>query len=343
VSLLAELEQIDRALVSKRLAVARLDARIAQVESEIERLEGRRGRVAEDLVRQQAALSARLETLARLAMAPAGPGWPPDPEGLRRRLAANDLARVTQDDLARLTRYDETAERLAARQAAVARGRQELVALRRAVDRERAEVAGHADRRRELLREVKDDRTTHERMAAELTEASRRLEALVRSLARRPPPVRRAVARPSVPAAPRGPAVGLERERGHLPWPVEGRVIGEFGPQVNPRFGTETVRPGIDIEAPEGAPIRAVAPATVAYRGWLKGYGNLVILDHGDGFHTLYAHASTVLVDEGETVRAGGVIGRVGETGSVDGPRLHFEVRSQGRAEDPRQWLSGRP
>ncbi|HSE94425.1 MAG TPA: M23 family metallopeptidase, partial [Methylomirabilota bacterium] len=116
-----------------------------------------------------------------------------------------------------------------------------------------------------------------------------------------------------------------------------------FGPQVHPRFGTEILRRGVDIEAAEGAPIRAVFAGTVLYRGWLRGYGNLVILDHGEGYYTLYAHASEVLVADGDTVRAGQSIARVGETGSVDGPRLYFEVRYQGRAEDPQAWLRRRP
>jgi murein DD-endopeptidase MepM/ murein hydrolase activator NlpD len=115
-----------------------------------------------------------------------------------------------------------------------------------------------------------------------------------------------------------------------------------FGRQVHPRFGTETFRRGVDIEADEGAPIRAVYAGTVLYRGQLKGYGNLIILDHGAGYYTLYAHASEILVEEGDRVRAGQAIGRVGETGSLEGPRLYFEVRYQGRPEDPEQWLRRR-
>jgi septal ring factor EnvC (AmiA/AmiB activator) len=340
VSLLAELEGIDRTLAVKRGALQRLDRRIGQVETEIETLEGRRGRVAEDLVGQQAALSARLDALARLASTPASPSWAVGPATLAQRGAIADLTRIARDDLDRLTRYDATADRLTARQAAGARARRELVALRRAVDTERAQVATQAERRRALLDEAREDRATHERLAGELAEAARRLETLVRGLARRAP-AQRALVR-ATPTQPRGPAVGLGRERGQLPWPTEGRIVADFGPQTHPRFGTETLRTGVDIEAPEGAPIRAVAAGTVAYRGWLKGYGNLVVLDHGDGYHTLYAHASQVLVDEGDQVKIGELIGRVGETGSVEGSRLYFEVRHQGRAEDPQSWLRRR-
>jgi septal ring factor EnvC (AmiA/AmiB activator) len=346
VSLLAELEGIDRVLAVKRGTLRQLDRRIGQVEGEIEVLEGRRGRVAEDLVGQQAALSTRLDALARLASSPAGPPWVLAPARLARERAIQDLAGIVRDDVARLTRFDATADQLMARQEAAARGRRELVELRKAVDSERAQIATQAERRRTLLEETREDRATHERLAGELTEATRRLEALVRSLARRAPS-QRAVARAAPPPSRGpvllGPAIGLGRERGQLPWPAEGRIVGEFGPQTHPRFGTETIRTGIDIEALEGAPIRAVAAGGVAYRGWLKGYGNLLVLDHGDGYHTLYAHASEILVDEGDQVKVGEVIGRVGETGAVEGPRLYFEVRYQGRAEDPGLWLRRRP
>ena len=341
ISLLAEIEGIDRTLTLKRAALQQLDRRIVQVETELDALEGRRDRAVEDLVGQQAALSARLETLGRLAAAPGVPRWATGAAALARQRAVADLAGIARDDLDRLTRYDATADRLTARQEAAARARRELVELRSAVDAERAQVTAQAERRRTLLSETREDRATHERLARELTEAARRLETLVRSLARRAP-AQRAVAR-ATPAPSPGPAVGLGRERGQLPWPTEGRVVAGFGRETHPRFGTETLRTGIDIEAPEGTPIRAVAAATVAYRGWLKGYGNLLVLDHGDGYYTLYAHASQILVDEGDQVKGGELIGRVGETGSVEGPRLHFEVRYQSRAEDPQLWLRRRP
>jgi septal ring factor EnvC (AmiA/AmiB activator) len=341
ISLLAELEGIDRTLMLKRAALQQLDRRIVQVEAELDALEGRRDRVVEDLVSQQAALSARLETLARLAAAPQTPPWAAGAATLARRRAVADLAGIARADLDRLTRYDASADRLTARQEAAARARRELVELRSAVDAERAQVAAQAARRRTLLSETREDRATHERLAGELTEAARRLETLVRSLARRAP-AQRAVARATPPLAPR-PAVGLGRARGQLPWPTEGRVVAGFGRETHPRFGTETLRTGIDIEAPEGTPIRAVAGGTVAYRGWMKGYGNLLVLDHGDGYYTLYAHASQILVDEGDQVKGGELIGRVGETGSVEGSRLHFEVRYQSRAEDPQLWLRRRP
>ena len=348
VSLLAELERIDRTLVKKRGEVAELDRRIAQLEADLARLEGRRGQVAEDTVVQQSALVARVRVLDRWRTTPGPPGWLAGAEVQARAGLADDLARVAARDAARLVAFDETRTRLAARRLQVSQGRRELVELRGAVLAERAQVNDQAARRRALLVSVRDDRAAHERMVRELEEAAGRLEALVRALQRRAAeraraPARTAVARSdSGPARPAPPAVGLGALRGQLPWPADGRVVAGFGRQVHPRFGTETIRHGLDIEAPDGAEIRAVHVATVLYRGWLKGYGNLVVLDHGEGYYTLYAHASEVLVDEGDRVRAGQRIARVGETGSVEGPRLYFEVRYQGQAQDPLAWLRGR-
>ena len=130
--------------------------------------------------------------------------------------------------------------------------------------------------------------------------------------------------------------------RGRLPWPTDGRIAAPFGAQVHPRFGTRTFRNGVDIEAPDGKAVQAVLAGQVIYTGWFKGYGNLIIIDHGQELYTLYAHVLDIEVREGEEVRQGQRIGTVGDTGTLAGPRLYFEVRYQGRPQDPEQWLRQR-
>jgi septal ring factor EnvC (AmiA/AmiB activator) len=132
---------------------------------------------------------------------------------------------------------------------------------------------------------------------------------------------------------------GFASLRGRLTWPADGRVVAEYGPQVNPRFGTKTFRNGIDIEATEGSSIAAVFPGHVVYTGWFRGYGNLIIVDHGGEYYTVYAHAADIRVTEGDEVKQGQIIGTVGDTGSLQGPRLYFEVRHEGKPQDPAQWL----
>jgi murein DD-endopeptidase MepM/ murein hydrolase activator NlpD len=210
--------------------------------------------------------------------------------------------------------------------------------LRADTKREQAEVDREAGRRRVLLAKVRDERAYHERMVGELTEASRRLEAFIRDLQAK----QRRLAKVPPSRAPDTPGVGFGALRGRLPWPTDGRIVTGFGTQVHPRFGTRTQRNGVDIEAVEGTEVAAVFPGTVVYTGWFKGYGNLIILDHGSDYYTLYAHVSEIRVKEGDDVRQGQRIGTVGDTGSLAGPRLYFEVRYQGRPQDPEQWLRQR-
>jgi murein DD-endopeptidase MepM/ murein hydrolase activator NlpD len=135
-------------------------------------------------------------------------------------------------------------------------------------------------------------------------------------------------------------AVKSAEPAGSLPgfrWPVRGRVIAAFGPKPN---GVQN--DGINLAVPEGTPIKAAEEGVVAYAGSeLKGYGNLVLVRHPNGFVTAYAHASDILVKRGETVKRGQVIAHAGQTGSVTSPQLHFEIRKGATPVDPSQYLSG--
>ena len=122
---------------------------------------------------------------------------------------------------------------------------------------------------------------------------------------------------------------------GTLTLPVAGPVTSPFGARTSPTTGSQEFHEGMDIGAAEGTPIRAAAPGTVTFAGQMSGYGNVVILSHGGGMQTRYAHQSAMSVTAGQTVAAGEVIGAVGATGEATGPHLHFEVRLNGVAVDP--------
>jgi murein DD-endopeptidase MepM/ murein hydrolase activator NlpD len=120
-------------------------------------------------------------------------------------------------------------------------------------------------------------------------------------------------------------------------WPVRGRVIQAFGPKPN---GLQN--DGINLAVPEGTPIKAAEDGVVAYAGnELKGYGNLVLVRHSNGFVTAYAHASDILVKRGDAVKRGQVIAHSGQTGNVTSPQLHFEIRKGATPVDPAQYLNG--
>jgi len=122
-----------------------------------------------------------------------------------------------------------------------------------------------------------------------------------------------------------------------LIWPIHGPVSSEFGP----RWGG--FHPGIDIAVPTGVPIAAAGNGVVVVAGPNGGYGNFVVIDHNNGYATAYAHQSSIAVGQGQTVKQGEVIGYVGSTGFSTGPHLHFEIRVNGTAQDPRNFESGSP
>ncbi len=343
-SILAELEDTDKRIAEKRRQVAILDARVKKAQSDVSGLQGEIGRLEVQRRGQEESLGRRLRVLYKL-QSQGGvlplilSGEDPVDQAMRLR----HLTTLATVDARAIREYRSTSEGLADRKIRVETRRVELASLRSQAEEERAEADREAGKRRALLAKVRDERASHERLVGELSEATRRLEAFIRDLQVKQ---RRAAARPS--PAPTRPApgdpggAGLAGVRGRLSWPADGKVVGEYGAQVHPRFGTKTFRNGIDIEVAEGTEIRAVYPGHVVYTGWFRGYGNLIIVDHGGEYYTLYAHAADIKVAEGEDVRQGQSIGTVGDTGSLQGPRLYFEVRHQGKPQDPATWLRPR-
>lgn len=139
-----------------------------------------------------------------------------------------------------------------------------------------------------------------------------------------------------------------QRERAYIPatgkgskfdWPLRGPMASPFGNRIHPILRRKILHAGIDIAAANGTAVKTAAPGEVIYNGWLRGYGRVVVVDHGRGFSTLYAHLSASLVKEGQVVRDGATIARVGKTGNVTGYHLHFEVRHYGTPVNPIKYL----
>lgn len=122
-------------------------------------------------------------------------------------------------------------------------------------------------------------------------------------------------------------------------WPIRGKLSSPYGERMHPILKRKILHSGMDIAAPLGTPVKAPAKGKVIYDGWLRGYGRVVVLDHGRGYSTLYAHLSASLVKENQVVNAGAVIAKVGKTGNTTGPHLHFEVRKYGTPDNPVKYL----
>ncbi len=207
---------------------------------------------------------------------------------------------------------------------------QTLERLRRDLERDRGEeraalkaVLSEREARSRLLGELRTERVAYSKSIRDLEDASRRLEALIGDLVR----------------ASKSPAdgIGLAKLKGRLIWPVQGEVVGLFGRHKHPRFGTYVDRKGIEIKVADKEAIRAVADGMVAYADRVKGYGMVVIVDHGDRFLSLYANAGSVQVRPGHAVGAGEPLGESSSAES-DG-RVYFELRHGESPLNPLGWL----
>ncbi|MFQ5897727.1 MAG: murein hydrolase activator EnvC family protein [Candidatus Methylomirabilia bacterium] len=332
-SLLARLEGIDRELARKKRERVRLDGRFRKAAREVANLQREIGLLEQRQTGRQKALARWLQALYKLeAQGGVLPLVLAGEDPVARAVQLRHLATLAAVDARLVQEYRVVGATFADRRDRVEKRKRELSALRARVAKEQAKVDRTAARRRRLLAKVRDQRAYHERLVSELSEAAGQLKALVQELQAREKRLAKLRVAP-------GAEQGFGSLRGKLPWPAEGSIVAAFGPRVHPRFGTKTFRNGIDIKAREGTEILAVYAGKVVYTGWFKGYGNLIILDHGSGYYTLYAHAAEIRVREGDTVPQGQAIGTVGETGSLAGPRLYFEVRHQGRPQDPAEWL----
>lgn len=204
----------------------------------------------------------------------------------------------------------------------------ELEAALKELSQLRAEAAAEAESLRraqrsqeELLGEIRERRQAKERLERELEAAARRLEELIARLQAGRGPRR----------TPRGEHF-LEQKKGRLNWPCPGRVVARYGTQVHPRYRTKTRNNGVDIGCTYGSPVRSVAPGKVVYADRFMGYGLMAILDHGDGYYTIYSNLSELTVKVGDVVAEGEELGRSSEL-------LHFELRQGARPVDPLEWL----
>lgn len=322
--LLEALEAIDRSLVLLRREVD--DARDAaeRARRELTLLEAETADLTQKLQQTKRAMSARAVALykagelgvVRLLFSSGGV------RDFFSRVSA--LRLLVGHDAELLLRHRTQVEALAsaearARQAASKRD----AALARLADRSK-ELAAERRTKKQVVAQLYSDRRRERHALVELETAARALEETLASL------------RDAPAGAGAADLAGLRRG---LPAPVDGRVVEGFGRVVDTDFRTATLHKGLSFEARRGAPVRSVAPASVRFAGWFRGYGRIVILDHGDAFFTVSGHLDEIAVSVGDRVAAGDVIGDVGDSGSLSGPRLYFEVRRGGEAVDPRKWL----
>jgi len=327
--LLETLEQMDQALEALAGDAARARREAAGARAELERLSAEARSLEQRLARTRRSLADRAVALYKAGdLGPVAALFAASTlqDALER---AELLQRLIDHDQILLRRFQsERAELAAAREGAARAARSRDAALARAEERAR-EVERERGARARALATVRSDRRRERAALGELEAAARALEETLALLQREGAPG-------PLPESAR-PFAAL---RGALDPPVEAPVVARFGKEQD-EFGTQIFRKGIEFAARTGDPVRGVADGVVRFAGWFRGYGKIVIVDHGDAWFTVLGHLEEIAVAVGDPVRRGDRIGSAGDTGSLAGPRLYFEIRRAGEALDPEPWLRG--
>jgi septal ring factor EnvC (AmiA/AmiB activator) len=221
---------------------------------------------------------------------------------------------------------------IARREANLTEALAQATSARREKEQELARLKANEEKRRRTLAQLKTSKSKYLKRVDELARAEKELQSIIDGLEKS-----------RTAGAPQAWEANAERDfpalRGRMIAPVEGTVVRGFGESKHPEFGTVTFNPGVDIDARAGSAVRAVAKGRIEYASLLPGFGNCIIVAHGQGYYTLYAHTSKIFVKQGAMVNAGDVIAEVGgASGDAAGP-FHFEIRKSKKALDPADWL----
>ncbi|MGB9791823.1 MAG: murein hydrolase activator EnvC family protein [Thermacetogeniaceae bacterium] len=318
-SVLAELELIDRDLKQTNEELEQLTGEISSLQASIDEVEKKLDKAEADLQRRTEILHDRLRHIYTEG----------DVSFLEVLLQAESMTDfLTRFDLMqRIAEQDmRLMKELAAERDAVKRMKEELeakrnrlVSLQQATREKQTYLAARSEDRKQVLKQLESEREAYERALNELEATSRQLTRIIQQLQ----------AKNSSP----------RKGTGRFIWPASGPITSGYGMRYHPILQEYRMHTGIDIGAAYGARVVAADGGTVIYTGWLGGYGQVVVIDHGGGISTLYAHLSSIAVSTGSTVQQGQTIGYVGSTGWSTGPHLHFEVRVNGEPQNPLAYL----
>ncbi len=322
-SVLGELKRIERQLSAKEREVRVYEGNLTQCERDIRRLRKALEEAERRSKETRAQMDKRLVALYKFGYGGGQLSY------LKLLLGAGDVSDLT-------TRYKymsaiaiadkELLDKVVAQRAEINLKKEEvedrknrILKYKAGTERVRKEILNKRQERQRALDRLRKSKKTLDETLAELERSVNEIESLIVQLRRSPEVLTYEE------------ITDLGKERGRLPWPVSGRIIGNSAPSMK----------GVTIQAQYGANIRCIANGIIDYARWFDGvgFGQMVIIDHGNGYRTLYAHASELLVKEGQKVKGGQVIAKVGDTGSIKGPILYFEIWKGATAMSTRQWL----
>ena len=325
-AVLQSIERLDRQYHQERRDAATITRELKQIEQELEKIVTQGTALQSQMDKRKTMIETRLRRLYMDGQA----GWfqallTADSYAQFQRRLLYLSALVTRErqvfeqeqrDLAEFEQLHERQEHT----------RQALVEKKERIDTQLNVMKGIRTKKQEVLASLQRETRSHEHALSTLQRAEHRKESLLKELEQRS----------------HLPGRSALFKKGTLVWPAEGDLVGTFGRQRHPTFDTYIDRKGIEIATREGSAIRAVSDGAVVYADWLKGYGLVVIVDHGRNYFTFYAHASQLSVREGDVVAKGAVLGATGSSGLTDKTILYFELRKGTRAMNPVGWFAKR-
>jgi len=316
--------------VSIELDIRTREVEIAmRVESDLERqqrdLQAQIDSIAQNLARQRDFLRNRLVSLYRLGRLSYVRLLLSIDERRDPIEAMSMLTYLASRDGRAITRFNSERQQLRDRYAEMAERGKKIIEARQIIQQRQQAVAATHARKEHLVALLRREGSKSEEQIATLEEKAKRLEHLIDVLSRQ--------------SAGSTFQEDIRTVQGALGWPVDGRVIETFGKQIDPKFSTITFNNGLKVAAPAGTDVHAIFPGTVLFSQWFKGYGNLMILDHGNRVVSLYGNLKAPAVAVGDHVIAGQTIAGVGEAEEAQDGYLYFEIRQDNKPEDPQKWL----
>lgn len=312
-----QLDAVSAELKKYRTRLARTKAAVGRVTAEIEELEGKVRKRKSLMMRKLRAMH-RYGTYSDALLVL---GASEDLPQLMRMWRYMESLAVFEKETIRGLRKDLAS--LNAREAELRKLQGRLMSEEKEVSLREVSLNQKKKRKEEMLAIIRREKATFERLLRELRKAAAGMDKIVRDSA----------------VDSRYAGKGFRGLKGRLPWPVPGSVAVPYGTQMDPVFHTPVFRNGIYIESGNDIVAKSVHSGKVVFANWFKGYGQLVIINHGEGYHTLYANLSEIFLRTGDIIGKEDRIGRVGTSGLVDRPSLYFEIRYKGKPLDPSQWL----
>ena len=340
-----ELQEINRNLVQKESDLGRRDRDLKGVESSLGRTGREIVRVTDEANRKKVEIERRLASLYKagelgaLRMFFSAESFPQMAENIRymRSILDNDKKIFAEYDqkIVELRKLKVDLERDAAKKSRIKEG---IAVKKLEIEQEKGKKAAY-------LVKVRQDRKSYEKSLKELQANAARLQTMMERLealsrrklsSRHEKPGGRIKPLAELPPVPDR---GFATQKGRMSLPVRGEIVETYGKHKHPDFNSYTFSKGLSISAGAGSDIRAIYDGSVIFSDYFKGYGNMIIIDHGGGYFSLYAHAARILKKVGADVARNETVATVGDTDSSRGPMLYFEIRHQGKPVDPAGWV----